>query len=61
MLAGRELDQIPGPVTLAEGDAVTLESPGGGGMGPAAKRDPARLRRDRALGYVTDASAYGAD
>jgi N-methylhydantoinase B len=60
LLAGRELDQIPGPVTLAAGDAVTLESPGGGGMGPPAKRDPARLRRDQALGYVTDASAYGA-
>jgi N-methylhydantoinase B len=30
---------------------VLLRTPGGGGYGPAAERDPALVERDRALGY----------
>jgi N-methylhydantoinase B len=41
-------------VTLSRGDRVRLESPGGGGYGAPAERDPARAARDRADGYVTE-------
>ena len=39
-------------IPLRRGDRVRLETPGGGGYGPAAERDPARAERDRRLGYV---------
>ncbi|MEO1459120.1 MAG: hydantoinase B/oxoprolinase family protein [Pseudomonadota bacterium] len=38
---------------LAAGRRLRLETPGGGGYGPAEARDPAAAARDRALGYVT--------
>ncbi|GHE03243.1 hydantoin utilization protein B [Defluviimonas sp. 20V17] len=38
---------------LGRGDRVRLETPGGGGWGDPAARDPAARRRDRDLGYVT--------
>jgi N-methylhydantoinase B len=37
---------------LARGDRVLVRTPGGGGYGPAAERDPGLIERDRALGYV---------
>jgi N-methylhydantoinase B len=36
---------------LKRGDIVLVSTPGGGGYGPAAERDPAMTERDRALGY----------
>ncbi len=41
-------ERIPGKsaLTLQRGDVVTFETPGGGGMGPAAERDPAQLAQD---------------
>ncbi len=45
------------------GHRVKLALPGGGGYGPPAERDPAALRRDVALGYVSREAAardYGA-
>ncbi len=48
---------------LSRGDRVRLETPGGGGHGAAADRDPAAVARDVALGYLdADAAdaAYGA-
>jgi len=36
---------------LKRGDVVLVRTPGGGGYGPAAQRDPAMTERDRALGY----------
>ena len=39
-------------VTLNRGDRVLLETPGGGGFGPADSRDPDAQARDRRLGYV---------
>jgi N-methylhydantoinase B len=36
---------------LKRGDVVLVRTPGGGGYGPAAQRDPAMIERDRALGY----------
>jgi len=38
---------------LKRGDVVLVRTPGGGGYGPAARRDPVATERDRALGYVT--------
>jgi N-methylhydantoinase B len=39
-------------VALKAGKRVRLETPGGGGWGDRARRDPAATDRDRALGYV---------
>jgi len=36
---------------LRRGDVVLVRTPGGGGYGPVAQRDPALTERDRALGY----------
>jgi N-methylhydantoinase B len=38
-------------VRLRAGDQVHLSSPGGGGYGPAAERDPAAVEHDLRLGY----------
>jgi N-methylhydantoinase B len=49
-------------VTLAEGDAVTGVSPGGGGYGPPLERALALVAADVAAGYVTPdraRSVYG--
>ena len=40
-------------IELLRGQAVRLETPGGGGYGPAAERDPEAAHRDLDLGYVT--------
>ena len=39
-------------ISLDRGQAVRLESPGGGGYGPALERDPALVAEDVRLGYV---------
>jgi N-methylhydantoinase B/oxoprolinase/acetone carboxylase alpha subunit len=36
---------------LARGDQVLVSTPGGGGYGPAAERDPKLAKRDRVMGY----------
>ncbi|MEL6125589.1 MAG: hydantoinase B/oxoprolinase family protein [Pseudomonadota bacterium] len=49
-------------IRLKRGQAVRLDTPGGGGYGPAAARAPAAVAKDVALGYLTpDAAndAYG--
>ena len=56
---GRELvDGRPVPakarITLAPGQVITFETPGGGGMGPPAERDPEARARDLAEGYTTE-------
>jgi N-methylhydantoinase B len=45
-------------IRLARGERVRLETPGGGGYGDPGARDPARIARDVALGYL---SPEGAD
>jgi N-methylhydantoinase B len=45
---------------LRRGDTVTLRTPGGGGHGAPAERNPAALAADQAAGYVTDATPYRA-
>jgi N-methylhydantoinase B len=44
-------------IRLRRGERLRLETPGGGGYGPAAERDPAKIARDLRLGYVTPAGA----
>lgn len=49
-------------IKLKRGQRIRLESPGGGGYGPAVDRDPAAVGRDVRLGYVgveEAARAYG--
>jgi N-methylhydantoinase B len=48
---GRRIDNRRQHV-LARGDRVLVRTPGGGGYGDSADRDPGRAQRDRALGYV---------
>ncbi len=50
-------------ISLKQGQAVRLETPGGGGYGPAETRDPAKVARDVALGFLSPETAtdlYGA-
>jgi len=44
---------------LKRGDTVSLSTPGGGGHGDPARREPAALAADMAAGYVTDPTPYG--
>lgn len=41
-------------VTLKKGDRIRLETPGGGGYGPAAERTAERINEDLRLGYITE-------
>lgn len=41
-------------IRLQRGDRVRLETPGGGGYGDPARRDPAAREHDRKMGYVSD-------
>lgn len=40
---------------LKKGERIRLETPGGGGYGPASERKPERIAEDLRLGYVTEA------
>ena len=60
--AGREYvndEKIPAKVRmeLSKGDVLRFDTPGGGGMGPAADRDLVLIERDIANGLVTPAAA----
>jgi len=44
-------------VTIPRGGRVSVRTPGGGGFGPAAARDPAALAADLTNGYVSPAAA----
>jgi N-methylhydantoinase B len=51
-------------VNLHAGQRLRIESPGGGGWGDPARRDPGRIARDVRLGYLSPAAAlaqYGID
>jgi N-methylhydantoinase B len=48
---GRRIDNRRQHV-LARGDRVLVSTPGGGGYGPPAERDPRLAEHDRAMGYV---------
>ncbi|MCW5729507.1 MAG: hydantoinase B/oxoprolinase family protein [Alphaproteobacteria bacterium] len=44
-------------IRLRQGQRVRLETPGGGGYGPAREREPERVAEDVRLGYVTREAA----
>jgi N-methylhydantoinase B len=44
-------------IKLQRGQRVRLETPGGGGYGPASERDPERVAEDVRLGYVSPQAA----
>jgi N-methylhydantoinase B len=48
-------------IHIKRGERVRLLTPGGGGWGDAARRDPARLARDAALGYTDSGRDNAAD
>jgi N-methylhydantoinase B len=48
-------------VHMNPGQRVRLESPGGGGWGDPARRDPAKIERDLRLGYVTAERSNGVE
>ena len=56
-----EIDGAPAnarvPHHLRAGATILLRTPGGGGYGPAAERDPALAERDRDAGYIMPAPA----
>lgn len=62
----KEVSRIPAKNTnlrLYAGDYLSFETPGGGGYGDPAKRDPAKIKEDIKQGYVTTKGAkidYGA-
>jgi N-methylhydantoinase B/oxoprolinase/acetone carboxylase alpha subunit len=56
LASGAELGP-KGLQVVPAGDRVVVSMPGGGGMGPPAERDPAAIRRDIRLGYVTAEAA----
>jgi N-methylhydantoinase B len=51
---GRRIDNRRQHV-LRKGDTILVRTPGGGGWGRPARRDPALAERDRRLGYVAGA------
>ena len=64
--SGGEVERLPAKTTrtLDPGDAVRLLTPGGGGYGDPAERDPAAVARDLRLGLVTPErvhEVYGLD
>ena len=61
-----ELKEAPpaGAVVLEPGETIVSTSSGGGGYGPPKERDPERVRRDVAEGWVSTERArrvYGVD
>ena len=53
-------EKLPGKfshILVKPGEMVTFLTAGGGGYGPASQRDPDALRRDIALGYVSEEKA----
>jgi N-methylhydantoinase B len=57
-LRGKGLERVPA------GARLVMETPGGGGMGEVARRDPARVRADLESGLISAAAArdrYGFD
>jgi N-methylhydantoinase B len=56
-LASGAVLKAKGLSVVPPGDRLVVEMPGGGGMGPPAQRDPALVRRDVRLGYVSEEAA----
>jgi N-methylhydantoinase B len=66
LLDGDDEERLPGKTirTLSGGQTVSVRTPGGGGYGPVAARDPGDVLRDVRLGKVSAAAAletYGVE
>ncbi|MDR7468130.1 MAG: hydantoinase B/oxoprolinase family protein [Armatimonadota bacterium] len=62
-LNGERVERFP-PLEFRPGDVCVIRVPGGGGYGPPREREPDRVRRDVALGYVSRRAArevYGVE
>ena len=55
---GKQLDAIPGPMSVACGEPITLESPGGGGFGLASQRKRSHVESDLRMGYISADTAH---
>ncbi|MBI1294106.1 hydantoinase B/oxoprolinase family protein [bacterium] len=53
---GEIITRFP-PIEFKPGDEIVLRMPGGGGFGSVAERDPALIRQDLELGYITPEGA----
>ena len=63
-LASGTILKAKGLAVVPPGDRLIVEMPGGGGMGAPAERDPATVRRDVRLGYLSREAAereYGVE
>ncbi len=59
-----EIPDVSAQFVLADGESIVSETAGGGGYGPPAERDLARVRKDVEEGWITAAKArqtYGLD
>jgi N-methylhydantoinase B len=56
-LASGQVLKAKGLSVVPPDDRLIIEMPGGGGMGPAAERDPEAIRRDIQMGYLTPEAA----
>jgi N-methylhydantoinase B len=57
VMSGNEPVPAKGRVVLQDGEALLIETPGGGGWGDPARRDPALIESDLREGLVTRAGA----
>ena len=53
-----EITDTAGSIEMGPRNILTVESPGGGGYGDPAKREPAALERDLQVGYVSEKAAH---
>jgi N-methylhydantoinase B len=49
---GKSVPDVKRQFVLNKGDTILIATPGGGGYGAPGERDPTRIERDRALGYI---------
>ena len=56
-LASGQVLKAKGLSVVPPDDRLIVEMPGGGGLGPAAERDPEAIRRDIRMGYLTPEAA----
>jgi len=56
---GKDGEDLPGKgeIRVSAGERLILETPGGGGFGPAGRRDPALVRRDVGSGLISRQAA----
>jgi N-methylhydantoinase B len=61
LLDTKPVERVDERIVLARGSTITIESPGGGGFGPAAERPRDLMEADIENGYVTERGAVEYD